>query len=249
MANTYCPYAAALLCAFLSGPIFAGEPLWLSDASPHGSHGGRHAHGGPVEIRRGVYYKHLWLRLGDTPGGAGYVQSASNLTPLLITGADGETRKVPLELDPEHGLFNATFPMPKEGFYNAFTMHQWVKDGVREVKIAKAEVLKHSCREGHDHVKGLMPVKRSPEIPLEIVRERMPHEDFHTLIGFGDEASFLVLQKGEPVRGAEVTIATNRGWKNQAVTDGEGRVSFMMIRDYYPPWHEFEKRHAQPYLG
>lgn len=250
MTKTSWRCAAALLCGVLwPTAILAGDPLWLSDVSPHAGHGGgQHAHGGPVIIRRGVYHKHLWLRLGDTPADAGYVQGASHLSPLLLLDTEGKLHEQPLDLDKEHGLYNTLFAMPKEGFYNAYVTHEWVADGVREMKIAKAEVLKHSCREGHDHVKPLMPVKSADVIPLEIVRERLPSENFHTLLGSGDTLTFQVLRQGQPLRGAQVTFTSYAGWKNQAVSDEQGRVRFTVIRDYYSAWHEFDKRHAQGYL-
>lgn len=226
----------------------AGVTLWLSDASPHGGHGGRHSHGGPVEVRRGIYYKNLWLRLGVTPQDDGFVTMGSHFSPLVLLDAKGQASEQEIGRDKAHGLLKLSFPMPDEGFYNAYVSHQWVNNGQRRFQIAKAEVLKHSCREGHDHVREKMPAKYNSEIPLEIVRERLPKENFHTLIGYGDTVTFTVLRNGKPLSGAEVSLATAQGWSKRAVSDGDGRVSYTMIRDYYPAWYRFDKRHAQPYL-
>lgn len=250
MSKLVSAFLTVLLAAALSwGSAVANEALWFSDASPHAGHdGGEHAHGGPVIKRRGVYYKQLWLRLGDSPQEAGYVQQVASLSPLLLLNTDGNLSEQRVSRDKDHGLYKVEFPMPKEGFYNAYLTHQWLNEGTRLVHIAKAEVLKHSCREGHDNVQEKMPPRYSERIPLEIVRERLPKENFHTLLGHGDTASFLVLHNGKPQPGANVTLTTSQGWSKLAVSDSEGRVRYTMIRDYYPAWEAFNKRQAQPYL-
>ena len=242
--------AAMALCALLlSGQSVASESLWLSDVSPHAGHGGgAHSHGGPVQIRKGIYYKHLWLRLGDTPQDSGYVQQASQLSQLVLLDTEGKVTELPIRRDKEHGLFNVDFAMPKEGFYNAYVTHQWVNGDTREVQIAKAEVLKHSCREGHDNVQEKMPPRHDTAIPLEIVRERAPKENFHSLLAYGDTATFLVLREGQPLQGAKVTLTSSQGWSKSVTSDSEGLVHYTMIRDYYPRWSMFNKRYSQPYL-
>jgi hypothetical protein len=243
-------YLLVLLSAALTaGNAIASEALWLSDASPHAGHGhGEHAHGGPVIKRRGVYYKQLWLRHGDAPQEAGYVQQVATLSPLLLLDTEGKLSEQRVGRDKDHGLYKVEFPMPKEGFYNAYLTHQWLNEGTRQIHIAKAEVLKHSCREGHDNVQEKMPPRYSDKIPLEIVRERLPKENFHTLLGHGDTASFRVMRHGKPQPGASVTLTTSQGWSKLAVSDSEGRVQYTMIRDYYPAWEAFNKRQPQPYL-
>lgn len=228
----------------------ANSPLWLSDSSPHAGHGNgmRHAHGGQVEIRRGVYYKHLWLRLGDPPLNDGYVVGANNNPSALVLDTQGKMSRHELTRDDQHGMYHLEVPMPEEGFYNAYVQHQWAENDLREVMIAKAEFLKHSCREGHDDIKSKMPPNATEGIPLELIRERLSGEDFHTMQGFGDTITFDLRYKGEPLSNAEVTMITQHGWRNTVRTDDEGRARFMLIRDYYPPWHEFNRRHAQSYL-
>ena len=123
-----------------------------------------------------------------------------------------------------------------------------MNNGERQFQTAKAEVLKHSCREGHDDIQEKMPPRHNAAVPLEILRERRPKEDFHTRTCFGDAISFTVLRNGKPQPGAEVTLATALGWSKRALSDDQGRVTYTMIRDYFPPWRLFKKRHAQPYL-
>lgn len=220
--------------------------LWWSETMPHTEHGtSQHSHGGPVEIRRGIYHKNLWLRIGDSPADSAYLDQAF-AGQIFLLNVMGEVKE--LQGGNVHGAYGVNFAMPDEGFYNLYMVSDNVADGLRNINVAKAEVLKHSCREGHDHVKGLMSPRHSVNIPLEVVRERSSDENFHSLVGFGDTVRFLVLHKGQPLPGAAVTLYTTRGWRNTVMTDASGHASFMMIRDYYPPWHEFERRHRQDYV-
>lgn len=212
---------------------------------PHADHDSRHAHGGPVEIRRGTYYKNLWLREGDSPVDAQYLHDYSG-SKLLLLNVKGEVKE--LEGGDVHGSYGINFAMPDEGFYNLYVVNESITDGIRQINVAKSEALKHSCREGHDHVKGLMAPRHLDTMPLEIVRERSEDENFHSMRGFGDTVSFLVLRQGKAQSGAEVTMYTAHGWRNTARTDESGRASFMLIRDYYPPWSEFDNRHREDYV-
>ncbi|MEW6645625.1 MAG: hypothetical protein AB1450_00290 [Pseudomonadota bacterium] len=220
--------------------------LWWSETMPHAEHGtSQHSHGGPVEIRRGIYHKNLWLRAGDGPVDSSYLDQAVPGKVFLLD-AKGEMSEV--KAGNVHGSYGINFAMPDEGFYNLYLVNENVTDSVRNIIVAKSESLKHSCREGHDHVKNLIQPNHLDDIPLEIVRERSDDENFHSLIGFGDTVRFLVLRNGKPQAGASVTIHTTHGWRNTVSTDDSGHASFMMIRDYYPPWHEFERRHRQDYV-
>jgi hypothetical protein len=209
---------------------------------------GTHSHGGTVEIRRGIYHKHLWLRLGNSSQEDGYVAPGGRFSPVLLLDTQGRIREQKIGRDEEHDLLDIIFPMPEEGFYNVYISRQQVKDGQRQWQIAKAEVLKHSCREGHDNIREKMPPRHNPDIALELVRERQPKEDFHTRLGFGDTIAFIVMHNGTPQPDAQVTLTTAQGWSKRALSDSQGRVRYEMIRDYYPPWRMFDKRLAQPYI-
>jgi hypothetical protein len=248
MHTTPCRLIFSTLIILLGASVAAGETFWLSDAPPCESHKGAHSHGGRVEIRRGIFHKHLWLRVGNGPQERGYVTQESQLAPLTLIDPKGRVSQQEASVDKEHGLLDIFFPMPEEGFYNVYVSRQLVNNGERQFQIAKAEVLKHSCREGHDNIQEKMPPRHNTAIALEIVRERLPKEDFHTRIAFGDTVSFIVLRNGKPQPDAEVTLTTALGWRKHALSDDRGRVSYTMIRDYFPQWRLFNKRHAQSYL-
>lgn len=241
--------ATLLLLALCSQSAFAGDLLWLSDKAPDEEAASRQhrSHGGPVERgERGVTRKRLWLRSGEQLTEAEYVAPVEGLTAQLIDPHKEDARlQQPVEGERSQLLFD----MPDEGFYNAYQTRRLVEDGTLEIITAKAEVLKHSCREGHDHVKELMPPNHLANIPLEIVRERLPKENFHGWVAFGDDITFLVLAQGEPVSGAEVTLHTRSGWRNTSVTDEQGHASFTIIRDYFPDWELFRSRYRQEFLA
>jgi hypothetical protein len=237
-----------LLLALYNQSIHAGEPLWLSDTPPDNESAShlRPSHGGPVERSpRGVMRKRIWVRSGDTPADAVYVTPEGELSAQLIS-PDKNPAKLKQPVKDQHAQL--VFNMPDEGFYNAYLTQRLVENNKLEITTAKAEVLKHSCREGHDHVKDLMPPNHLPSIPLEIVRERLPNENFHDRVAYGDVISFLVLSSGVPVSGAEVTLHTRSGWSNTSTSDEQGRVKFTIIRDYFPRWELFESRHRQEFL-
>jgi hypothetical protein len=201
-----------------------------------------------VEVRKGVYYKRLWLRQGVTAEAANYITQPEQAPKLVLIDTAGKIEEKSLQRDEDTQAFNLAFAMPEEGFYNAYVEQRGVKGKIQEIRIAKAEVLKHSCREGHDGMEEKMPPRHHIGMPLEIVRERQAKENFHTRLGHGDEISFKILQNGAPLSGAEVTLTSGQGWSKRQVSDQQGRVSYTMVRDYFPSWELFEKRHAQSYL-
>ena len=238
----------SILIIFRCASVSAGETLWLSDAPPCGRHKGAHSHGGPVEIRRGIFHKHLWLRLGNGSQKDAYITQSDHFSPVTLLEAKGRISELKISRDKAHDYLDIKFPMPDEGFYNVYVTHQQVKNGQRQVLIAKAEVLKHSCREGHDKIQSKIPPKHNAAIGLELVRQRQQKENFHTRIGFGDTVSFVVLRHGKPQPDAQIILTTALGWSKHTVSDNQGRVSYTMIRDYFPPWRMFNKRRAQPYI-
>lgn len=233
--------AIAALALLLAAPA-AAETWWLSDVAPGpAGRGGEHNHGGPVERGRGgAVHKRLWLRAGATVA-ADYAHALDG--PATIRLLDPRRQVAELALTPQdHG--SLAFPMPHEGYYNLYL----VTERPGAVGVAKAEVLRHSCREGHDHVAPLVPANAWDDAPIDILRERLPLEDFHTLLGSGDTVAFRVVLRGRPAAGARVTMHTQQGWSRSATADGEGRVSFQLIRDYYPEWRLFDRRHRETFL-
>jgi hypothetical protein len=234
-----------LLGALCMNSLHASPTYWLSDMAPtkEDARKMRPSHGGLVMRGKDGYIKKLWLRRGEDIRSAVYMPQSD--APLLLA--------VPGEKPTEMGFANkgfadVSFGMPLEGFYNLFMVDQRVEDGVLQVTVAKNESLSHNCRNGHDHARDVLPPYEYDGVPFDIIRERFSRENLHTHMTSGDEITYRVLLGGKPVGGATVSVVTQEGWRKTMSTDPEGRVTFEMIRDYYPFWHEFNKREMETFL-
>ena len=243
---------SALLLVLGPALAVAGEIPCFTDAPPDdvkGERKGRHDHGGFVEEGEdGRRYKRLWLKTD-----IGRKADHAHAPPPEMTGVFqidplGNVREFPKTSIGHQGL---SFPLVDEGFYATYVLQTSVRDDTLVRSVAKSEVLMHSCRDGrHDRlaVAERIPHHRLAQAPIELIRERLPQEDFHTELRSGDELSFIVLVEGKPTSGATVRMITGHGWEKTVVSDAEGRAQFLMIRDYFPAWDDFQRRHREKFL-
>ncbi|MCP3849833.1 MAG: DUF4198 domain-containing protein [Gammaproteobacteria bacterium] len=230
----------------LNGELLASQTYWLSDIPPTKEilKKMRSSHDGFVQrSRKDGTSKRLWLRSGEDPVNSSYVKEST--ASLILLDAKKNLQTVTFS---NQDYAEAKFKMSDEGFYNLFMINNFVEDGTMHSITAKKETLNHSCREGHDDVKEKMPPNLYDAAPIDIVRDRMPRERFHTHVTSGDLVSYQVLQNGHPLQDALVTFVTQKGWKKTLKTDKNGYVTFEMIRDYYPIWHEFKRRTRENFL-
>lgn len=232
-----------------------GGALWLADTPPMRGDGGRPggARGGMGGMEMGgergaPAVKRLWLRAGNDPLKSGFAQqdAGAEVETVLVTPRskpEGE----PLPVADEHkGL---SFEMPAQGFYRLYLTSRKLQGEVLNVDVAKAEISNIGHGGDEDEIAKAMQAPRVLEsAAIEIVRERKPDEKRFFQLKSGDEQAFIVLQKGLPLQGARVRFVSHQGWSKEAVSDEQGRVSFQIIRDYYPPWDEFQKRFKATYL-
>lgn len=256
------PLAMALVIASGVGQALAdtvppspdSDLLWLSDAPP-GGRNWRTADGGGGAVESAVAdagertmnhadMKHLWLRRGDTPARSAPVVVAGN-PPLRVVAATGQSWEVvPAEAE---GGYHARIGVSDMGFYNAYLTRATLADGQLDAVVAKAEVLKGTCcKKGVDAVQEQAVGDASQ--PIELVRDHMPDEKLFTRLVSGDVVSFTVTSFGKPLPGATVTLTTQQGWSKSVASDGDGRVSFTLIRDYYPSWDKFWRLNKQTFL-
>lgn len=225
-------YFIALLGFIYCGGAVAKTQLWLSDQPPEKSllKSMQRSHGGFVHVENDVYVKQLWLRKGDSLFKSTFAEPASDNFRVM------DTQQNVAEPTIEHGAntHSIRFKMPDEGYYNAYYTERAIENGILTVATAKAEVLKHSCRLGHNYDRKLVNPNQWNDASLEIVRLRLPEEDFHTRIQSGNRLKFSVLHKGQPVEGAQVTLETQQGWLNTSTTDQNGIASFQVIQDNFP---------------
>lgn len=260
---------SALLClATAAKAADVSDILWFSDVAPkrakasakadQSGHAGHDKAGKPQDNMDAVISgeggdnlhdgaKRLWLRQGDDPAKAGYVNAAVLSSEFNLIDAKGNRSQV--AQTPMAGLAHANFEFEEMGFYNAHVARESVQDGVLRVQLAKAELLKGSCCMKAGDVD---PIQRKaisdPTLPLEIVREHKPDEMLYTRIVSGDKISFTVNRLGKPLPGAQITMLTQQGWQRKAVSDDNGRVEFTMIRDYFPAWNDFKRRTKESFV-
>lgn len=231
--------------------------IWLSDSPPMRGDGSRPggARGGGMSGmdmgggRGGPAMKRLWPRVGNDPQKSGFArEDAEAATEILLVTPRSKPEGEPLPVPAENHA-GLAFEMPAQGYYRVYLTTRKLQGEVLSVSTAKAEVANF----GHggdpeEQAKALLAPRFLESAPIEIVRERKPDEKPFFQLKSGDEQAFVVLQKGLPLQSARVRFVSHQGWSNEALSDEQGRVSFQVIRDYYPPWGEFQKRFKATYL-
>ena len=237
----------------------SGGALWLSDTPPMrgdgarsgGARGGMGGMGG-MEMggeRGGVAKKRLWLRAGNDPQRSGFAQEDADApAEIILVTPNSKPEGEPLTSAGESRA-GLSFEMPTQGYYRLSLTSRKLQGDTLNVNVAKAEIANfgHGGDE-EEAARALQAVRYSESAPLEIVRERKPDEKKFFQLKSGEEQAFIVLQKGLPLQGARVRMISHQGWSKEAVSDEQGRVSFQIIRDYFPPWNDFEKRFKATYL-
>lgn len=213
--------------------------LWFTDQPPDKAMLSelQQAHGGLVRMENNVFHKQLWLKKGDSLGKAAYTDPV-NKTQVMDTEQ--------AFLEPTKKNNSIQFAMPKEGFYNAYYTERGVTDNTLTVNTAKAEALKHNCREGHNYDRKLVNPNQWAEAPLEIVRLRQADEDFHTRIQSGTLLKFKILHNNQPVKDASVRLETQKGWIKTTQSDADGIATFQVIQDSFPDPDADSKKDGKP---
>lgn len=230
--------------------------IWLSDTPPMRSGrsrsgnargsgmGGMNMGGG----RGGPAMKHLWPRAGNDPQKSGFAREDAQAATEIMLASPGKPEGEPLSLSAESHA-GLAFQMPVQGYYRVYLTTRKLQGEALSVSVAKAEVANfgHGGDE-EEQARAMLAPRFLESAPIEIVRERQPREKQFFQLKSGDEQAYVVLQKGLPLQGARVRFISHQGWSKEAVSDEQGRVSFQVIRDYFPPWGEFQKRFKATYL-
>ncbi len=232
-----------------------GSVLWLSDTPPmrgDGARGGGMSAMGGMEMgggRGGIPQKRLWLRSGNDPQRSGFAQNdpAAQIETLLVT-PDSKPEGEVLSVAGEERK-GVSFEMPKQGFYRLYLTSRKLQGETLNINVAKAEItnIGHGGDE-EEIAKALVAPRVLESAAIEIVRERKPDEKRFFQLKSGEEQAYIVLQKGLPLQGARVRFVSHQGWVKEAMSDEQGRVSFQIVRDYFPLWNEFQKRFKATYL-
>lgn len=251
-ADTARPRMAGM--AGMGGMRPGSGPIWLSDSPP--SRGDGAARGGMggmgmmgMGTRSGPPTKRMWLRAGSDPVKSGFAREEADAPAQawLVTPQGSPAGEA---LPPaEEGKKNLSFPMPVQGYYRLYVTTRKLQGDTLNVSVAKAEVSNFSHGGNEEERAVAINAPRVLEsAPIEIVREKAADEPTFFQLKSGDEQAFVVLQKGIPTQGARVRFVSHEGWSKEAVSDGQGRVSFQVVRDYFPGWPDFQKRFKATYL-
>jgi hypothetical protein len=237
-----------------------GGAIWLSDmppmrgdaVRPEGSRGGGMGNMSGMEMggeRSGPRVKRLWLRSGADPQKSPFYREEADAAPeMLLVTPQGKPEGEPLP-PAEEGKKNLAFPMPAQGFYRVYVTTRKLAGDILNVSVAKAEVANFTHDADEEERTRASGGNRILETaPIEIVREKARNEPTFFQLRSGNEQAFVVLQKGVPLQGARVRFVSHEGWSKDAVSDEQGRVSYQIIRDYFPPWDDFKKRFKATYL-
>jgi hypothetical protein len=236
-------------------PTRGGGALWLSDSPPARGDGpprggmggmGGMAMGGE---RSGPPFKKLWLRAGADPQKSGFARDdAQAPAEIVLVTPQGKAEGEPLPVAAE-GRRNLAFAMPVQGYYRLYVTTRKLQGDTLNVSVAKAEVSNFSHGgEEDERARALVAPRVLEAAPIEIVREKLPDEKLFFQLKSGDEQGFVVLQKGLPLQGARVRFVSHQGWVKEALSDEQGRVGFQIVRDYFPPWDDFQKRFKATFL-
>ncbi|MDH4231869.1 MAG: hypothetical protein OEW04_07540 [Nitrospirota bacterium] len=223
----------------------SGEEIFLSESPPRGhSHGkSRGGEQGHSEHRAAPVKKFYLNTHAISDNAAAYVlrPDGTMTKGTLSHGEDGwsvtfDTRPLDSSMD---------------GVFNVYIVDREVVDQTLLLKVAKMNMINHSCDWGHKYkydTERLTP-KSINEIPLEITAGGLWDGYFHTKTMSGDTLTFTVLHEGKAVEGAKVKVSTQTGWTKELKTDSRGKGTFQLIRDYYPEsWDDFNSRKRGNFL-
>lgn len=199
-----------------------------------------------MSFGRGPTVKTLSLRTGAEP-----LSAKDETLPdssIQILANDGARSSTPLVNMGDAS--RAKVEIQNYGFYNAAVTRKAIHGKFLDVQIAQAELLKGAMAHGghSDHDPKLFKATMDDKASFELIREHGPDEKLWTTIRSGQKASFLVRSYGAPVAGARVTLVSQEGWRKTLATDANGRAEFTLVRDYFPDWADFNRRHSGVFL-
>ncbi len=188
-----------------------------------------------------------WLRKGSSIIDAEYI-CLTDSTDFQLTLMSPEGKKEPIEIVKAKTCY-AKFELNQEGYYNAYLIIKKDLGDTLHVNIAKAELLNHSCRNGHHKKLEARPVNYYPEITdFEMIRQRNPYEDYHYFTSSGKTETYKAIFEGKPLAGVKVKLNTEKGWIKTFITDKNGEFNARFIQDYFSKWQELNNREIYYYM-
>ncbi len=161
---------------------------------------------------------------------------------------DANLTTTELQQSEDRGCKSVGFKVPENGYYNLFYINKQVKNDTLYLSTAKYEYLRYN----HGKVaydKEKMSAHTIKEVPFDILRLREEdNEKFYHAFYSGDTIKLKVLLDSQPIEGAYITLSTRTGWSKTIKTDKDGIASFVLIKDYFPQWDEFDRRYKNRFI-
>jgi len=222
----------------------ASDAIYFSDTNPVAkkkkSYGG-HNHGGG---RNYVPSKKVWPTFEDNSGKKNCLGNID--AQLYVLDANLKTKKLTQSKD--GGCKSVTFKMPDNGYYNLFYVDKAIQDNTLYIKTAKYEKMRfnHSNDAVYDEKK--MDAHSIKEIPFDILRVREDGETFYHRLYSGEKIRLMVMLNSKAIQNAKLTLSTKTGWSKTVKTDKDGIAVFTLVKDYFPEWNKFDRRHKNNFL-
>ncbi len=224
--------------------VSATDIVYFTDKNPAAKKRdkpGGHMHGGS---RGQVPTKKVWPVFIDRTNTLSCIGGID--AELYVLDANLKTTKA--KESRGRGCKSVSFKMPDNGYYNLFYTDKTVSDGTLYINTAKYEYLRfnHSNDAVYDDEK--MSAHTIKEIPFDILRLREEGETFYHRLYSGEKIRIKVVLNSKPLKGADVTLSTQTGWSKTVKTDKDGIAVFTLIKDYFPQWEKFDRRHKNKFL-
>lgn len=218
--------------------------IYFSQTNPSAKRGNPYAghnHGGG---RNWVPSQKVWPIFEDERGEKNCISSID--AKLYLLDANLETTK--LAPSEEDGCKSVSYKMPDNGYYNLFYVDKIVQNNTLYIKTAKFENMRfnHSNDAIYDEQK--MAAHSIKEVPFDILRLREDGETFFHRLYSGDKIRIKILLNSKPVEGATLKLSTMTGWSKTLKSDKDGIVVFTLIKDYFPEWNKFDRRHKSKFV-
>jgi nitrous oxide reductase accessory protein NosL len=223
----------------------AADVVYFTDKNPAakkrgGGHGG-HMHGGS---RGQVPTKKVWPIFMDRSNKLSCIGDIN--AELYVLDANLKTIKAKQSRD--RGCKSVSFKMPDNGYYNLFYADKKVDDNTLYLSTAKYEYMRYNHSNDAVYDNDKMAAHTIKEVPFDILRLREEGETFYHRLYSGDKIRLKVVLDSKPVEGANLTLSTKTGWSKTIQTDKDGIAVFVLLKDYFPEWEKFDRRHKNKFL-
>jgi hypothetical protein len=226
-----------------SSAIKDDEPIFFTLEDPSKAKGDKgggsmHSHGGGSGNPNVIPTKKIWLASGNINA-----QSLANVDVKSFYYSSKQELK-DLNKDKKSNAF--VFEIPNNGYYTLFAVNETVNNDILYHKTAKMEYLQGSHGNTDKYSDKDREILFAKEPKIDLIRFRGDKEDSFFYKNYsGEELKFQALLEGKPLANAKIKIDLDTGWKQELQTDKDGFVKFNIIKDYFPNWSEFDKRHKQ----